>query len=148
MIGRVVSTEAVGKPARWIVCFRRKADHPLVAWLAFGTYKHVAAFGYVEDLDAWVFYERRLFHTDIWVGRGAGARHMMAQYIDGADMLGMPVNPRGSLSLFGFWCVPAVKHLIGLRSGALRVDALYRDCLAAGAEIIDESQRAAGCPDT
>src|ERR1700738_1141353 len=35
-------------------------------------------------------------------------------------------------SELGFWCTIAMKHLVGLRSRALRPDRLWHDCIAAG----------------
>jgi hypothetical protein len=139
---RVISTDGIGKPRRWLLCFKRRSDSRIVSLLAAGRYKHVLAFGYVEEFDAWLFFDLRFRHLDIQIARGAAARRLMAGYIDGATLLGIPARDTGSLAL-GFWCVPAIAKLIGLNSGALRPDALFRDCLAQGGEIVaDEHQPA------
>lgn len=145
--------EGYGEPRRWILAFARNSDTWWVRLLAFGRYKHVCAFGYVGEADTWVFYDVRLFKTHVIVARGAAAKRAMAVFAEDADLIGVEARAaRGVRLPLGFWCVPAIKHLIGLRSGALRPDRLYADCLRIGAEIIsDESQRAPagpglGCP--
>jgi hypothetical protein len=136
---RVLPTDAAGMPTRWILAFQRSSPSWWVRALSCGRYKHVRAFGYVADLDAWLFFDLRFRQMDIWIARGAHARALMARYIDDCDLIGMPVvNEAGTTFRAGFWCVPAIKHLIGLRSGALRPDTLLRDCLRNGAEIISD----------
>jgi hypothetical protein len=43
----------------------------------------------------------------------------------------LPV-PKRSGPQPGFWCTLAMKHLVGISTGALRPDRLWRDCIAAG----------------
>lgn len=142
---RLIPQHAAGTPSRWIVAFARRSASPWVNRLVPGRYKHVMAMGYVAEMDAWLFFDWRLGHADIYTARGDGARQLMAHFSEGADLLGMPAR-RGRAVAFhtGLWCVPAVKHLVGIRGGALRPTTLFRDCLRQGAEIIsDEVQRAA-----
>jgi len=37
----------------------------------------------------------------------------------------------------GFWCVPAMAHLVGCRTQALRPDGLYRAMLRQGGAVVD-----------
>lgn len=140
---KLLHTDAVARPRRWLLCFKHKSDSRIVSLLACGRYKHVLAFGYVEEFDAWLFFDLRFRHLDIQIARGEGARQLMAAYIDDATLVGIPARATGGTLALGFWCVPAIAKLIGLNSGALRPDALFRDCLAQGGEIVaDEYQPA------
>lgn len=141
---RLIPQHAAGTPSRWILAFARRSSSRWVN-LVPGRYKHVMAMGYVAEMDSWIFFDVRLGHTDLYTARGDGARQLMAHYAEGADLLGMPARRGRSAALrCGFWCVPSIKHLVGVRGGALRPDALWRDCLRQGAEILsDENQRAA-----
>lgn len=128
------------EPARWFLCFARTSPKWWVRWLACGRYKHVNAFGCVnlDGVLVWVFYDVNVMRTCVLLTRDCDAMPMMEHWAADSDVISIRPSPRGSYSYrLGFWCVPAVKHLIGLRSGALRVDALWRDCLRNGAEIID-----------
>lgn len=132
---RLVETSAAGQPERWIICFRRTSEVWWVNWLAGGRFKHVSAFGYVAAVDHWVFLDWRFACIDILIARGEAAKQLMHHYTKNADLLGMAANPDGAAHgfRFGTYCVPAVKHLLGLRSRAVRPDGLYRDCIRNGA---------------
>lgn len=144
---KLVPLHAAGTPSRWILAFARRSTSRWVNRVP-GKYKHVMAMGYVAEMDSWVFFDWRLGHADIYAARGDGAKQLMAHYADGADLLGMPARRDRSAAIrCGLWCVPSVKHLVGIRGGALRADALWRDCLRQGAEILsDENQRASRSP--
>jgi hypothetical protein len=140
---RLVATAASGQPARWVLAFQRSTESRLVNWLAFGRYKHVTAFGYVEAVDHWLFFDWRARALDLIVARGEHATQLMAHYTRDADLLGMDARPgAGTGFQAGLWCVPAIRHLVGIRGSALRPDALWRDCIAQGAEILSHEQDA------
>ena len=125
----------------WFVVFHERCASPFWQRAVPGRFKHVRAFAWVEGVRAWVFY-------DVWLTGGSRITlspggemgdMMMGQFIEGASVLKMTARPdaRPSLStLVGFWCVPAVRRLLNLPGGALMPDALWRDCLAHGAEIV------------
>src|SRR5262245_30080932 len=136
---------------RWVLVFQRHADAWWCRWLACGRYKHVQAYAYVPGLKMWLLYDVRQGKTDLVVARdGPEAEWLIKEFSRGADLISMPVGlSSGQWFRVGFWCVPAIKHLIGLRSGALRPDALWRDCIAAGGvpqEPADEIERTAVHP--
>ena len=139
---RLVSAGAAGQPARWHLAFQRSTESRWVRWLAMGRHKHVSAFGYIPEVDHWVFFDWRFRHIDIIVARGDGATQLIAYYTRDADLLQMAPRKDGRpVHRFGFWCVPAIKHLVGISGGALRPSALWRDCIAQGAEILHENPR-------
>jgi hypothetical protein len=55
-------------------------------------------------------------------------------YLDSCDLVAMPrlPIPKRVAPHAGFWCTLAMKHLVGIRTGAWRPDRLWRDSIAAG----------------
>lgn len=132
----LVRNSAAGQPARWVLAFQRTTESRLIDWLASGTYKHVSAFGYIAEVDHWVFLDWRFATIDVIVARGAAATQLTGYYTRDADLLGMAPRKTGHGMRLGLWCVPAIKHLVGIEGSALRPDALWRDCIRQGAEIL------------
>jgi hypothetical protein len=143
---RVVPAGAAGAVARWIIAFHRSTESRWVRFFACGRYKHISAFGYVPQLDQWIFFDWRYSTVDIIVAHGTEATRFINFYTADADLLGMEPRKTGRGFRIGFWCVPAIKQLIGIRGGALRPDALWRDCVRQGAEVLHESARPAADP--
>lgn len=133
------------EPDEWFVVFHTKANGRFINRLAFGRFKHVSAFAYVPGFRLWLHYDAQ------WTGmrlRVIGHDTLKAQIGDltrdcvllkmKRRHVAMPVSTR-----FGFYCVTAVKHLIGVRCRCLRPDGLYRRLIAEGAEIVHGQQPAA-----
>lgn len=136
-MGDVVFPEAV-EPLDWIVVFRPWSESWLVRNLVPGRFKHVSAYADLAGLRAWVTFDVGFDGTKITViPDGAQVRAIMAPWLDGCTLVRMRKRPGAKcrVALFG-WCAPSVARLIGLRSGALRPDALYRDCLRNGGTIV------------
>lgn len=124
------------EPDTWILAFHRTSPHWWVRWLACGRYKHVSAFAWLAPLRQWIVYEIGVAGTRIVIlPDSQAATDRLNLFTADADLVAMPKRPT-RVSLMPFSCVSAVKHLIGLRCGALRVNALYRECLAHGGELI------------
>lgn len=132
---QVLPGPLVVEPTSWMLVFDREASSRWLSLIAFGRYKHVRAFAYVPFLHVWVFFDPHIGGTDIVVAAdGEPAQALMQRWLVNADVLRMPRRPGWNRpALFGF-CVPVIKRLIGLRSGALRPSALYRHCLRNGGE--------------
>lgn len=131
-----------GEPTQWYVCFCRRAATRWLERLPIGRYKHVRAFGCVPAVNTWIFFDPALDRTSVRLARGASVRKLMTEWLTGADVIRMPVVSRETLiPRLGGWCVPAIKHLVGISGCALRPDALWRDCLRQGGEAFtaDES---------
>ncbi len=127
----------IGTPQRWYVVFNIRASTHVRSFLAFGRYKHVRAFGYVPLVKFWIFYDVKLDGTDIVLASDHIAQGMIHEWMQDGCIIEMPAKGNSRILLrLGFWCVPAIKHLIGLRSGALRPDRLRLDCLKAGGKVI------------
>jgi hypothetical protein len=127
----------IGQPCRWYVVFNTKATTPLRSLLAFGRFKHVRVFGYVPLIRCWIFYDVKLSGTDLWLARDGAACRLMDQWSANGVVIEMPVLSQSRIIVrLGFWCVPAVKHLLGLRSSAFRPDRLWLDCLRTGGKVV------------
>jgi hypothetical protein len=123
-----------GEPATWAVCFARKCV--TAAFLPIGTYKHVRAFGVVEPINTWVFFDPAFKRTSIRLARGDAARELVREFIFDAAVIQIAARERTRRPPIFGWCTPAVAHLLGLSSGALRPDALFRQCLRQGGELL------------
>jgi hypothetical protein len=120
-------------PPAWILVFCRESKSRWIRLLACGRYKHVRAYAFVPALRAWLFYDVTLSNTLVMaLPDGSEAEAYLCEFTRGADLVSMAPRPWKGWRFSPFSCVSAVKQLIGLPSGALRPDALYRDCLAAG----------------
>lgn len=132
------AVESPDEPPVWTLAFQRQTNVAWIRWIARGPYKHVAACCYLPGLDAWLFYDVRLGYTSLSVLAGEAAKLRWCEFARDADLMTIAAAPdrrdRRPLARLGFWCVPAIKHLIGLRSSALLPTAFYRDCLAAGGQ--------------
>lgn len=127
------------EPTMWFLVFQDKAQSRWVNWLSLGRFKHVTAFGWVPDQKMWVFYDVSLGNTRIAVLPGDTVA--AEQEIERLTAYGvtLAMKPRGKVSRWfrlGFWCVPAMAHLVGVPGCALRPDALFRHCLRYGAEVV------------
>lgn len=130
--------EPLGEVSTWFVCF----DTTTPTWwvrLIPGRYKHVRAFGFVPLMGLWIFFDVALAGHSLFVARDGTPQceAMIERWWNGCDVLKVKRSrgPAG-LSRIGLWCVPAVAGLIGVRSGALRPDGLWRECVRQGAEIL------------
>lgn len=126
-----------GEAAQWFVCFCRRAATPWLDRLPVGRYKHVRAFGQVQAINTWIFFDPALDRTAIKLARGSAVAPLMMEWTHDADVVRMPLTCREALMpRLGGWCVPQIKHLVGISSGALRPVALWRDCLRQGGEAV------------
>lgn len=140
-MGRPLPTDIIGSPTRWLVVFDRSASSWWTSLIALGHYKHVRAFGYIFDADAYLFYDVQLGGTRLHLARGDGARALMMEWTADADVLVIEARKARNSNFRPFRplvCTTAVAHLLGLR-GALRPDAFYRQCLRHGATSVGGS---------
>lgn len=101
-------------------------------------FRHVQAWGWDADAKVWVIYS--VFTTSTMLdalpdGELADATigGMVAVSSHVLRFRPPPEPERGLTLRIGFWCVPAVAHLLGIRSRALVPVQLYRELLARGA---------------
>jgi hypothetical protein len=133
-----------GMPPHWYVAFYNDGQRYWWSGLCRDGFRHVAAFGYCADQAAWLLYDVTTRRTlirmltpsqmDAWVEALPDNRRIVA-----FEPTEEPADPAFRL---GFWCTPAVAHLVGARSRALRPEAFYRDLIAQGARPAFESRQA------
>lgn len=136
------------EPLSWLLVFEPRTTWPWLDRLVPGRFKHVCAFGWVEATKSWLHFDVELGRTRLLaLPADAGELLVAAKLcVPGTGALRVPVNERARLVPVAGWCVPAMRHLVGLRSGALLPIGLWRDCIASGAEVIhdDETEGTAG----
>lgn len=127
------------EPREWLVLFHTTST-PWVDFLVPGKFKHVSALGYVPATETWVSYSYECARTRISLVRGGeDFDRWFAAAAHDAAVLRVPSPPFNEARWrprLGLTCVSAVKHLLGLRSGALLPDGLWRHLAASGAEIV------------
>ncbi|HZH50269.1 MAG TPA: hypothetical protein VEZ16_00155 [Microvirga sp.] len=131
------------EPTMWFLVFQDRARTWWLDLLALGRFKHVTAYGWVPDQGMWVFYDVSLGSTRIAIlpaGTVAAQEEIMRLSGQGVTLA---MKPRGKVSRWfrlGFWCVPAIAHLVGVPGCAVRPDGLFRQCLRHGAVEVDYGQ--------
>jgi hypothetical protein len=120
----------------WTLLFSTKRGRWWVRLLACGRYNHVKAIAYLPAMRAWLFYDVKFNGTRLMIAGEdePGTAASLRDYLDGCDLLAMPplAVPKRIAPHLGFWCTLAMKHLVGIRTAALRPDRLWRDGIAAG----------------
>ena len=126
------------EPETWFLVFSRRPLPGLLRWLPIGRFKHVLAIGWLPDQRQWIVYEVEIGRTRVAVLPACEAADLLLHDLrkDGVTVAFTPVGPRPRWARLGFWCVPAMAHLIGLKRFVLTPDALYRACLAQGGAIV------------
>lgn len=129
------------EPTRWTIVFHRRAENWFFSLIAMGRFKHVSAFAWLPDVRVWLIYDLGFRRTRVMVLPDTEAsKTYLRQVIAGNAIVTMPVHADAlPLMRLGLFCTSAVKHLIGLRSGALRPDALFASCLRHGGELSDDA---------
>ncbi len=132
----MVFDPGAGEPVEWFVCFSRQSATWWLKWMP-GRFKHVRAFGQVASINTWIFLDPSLDRTVLKVARGDAAAALIDAWSVESDVIRMPIAYQGvRWPVFG-WCVPQIRHVVGIRGSALRPDALFADCLRQkGAAVI------------
>lgn len=127
-----------GEPERWVVCFCRKAATRWLQRAPIGRYKHVRAFGCVVPIQTWVFFDPAMDRTSLRLARGAAATALMMEFLHDADAIVIERRERRRMvPRMSGWCVPAIRHLLGLPGcGALRPAALWDELLRHEGKIL------------
>jgi hypothetical protein len=120
----------------WILAFSKKRGRWWVRLLACGRYHHVKAIAYLPTLRSWLFYDVKFNGTRLMLAHedDAATNDFLHDYLDNCDLIAMPrlPTPKRVAPHPGFWCTLAMKHLVGIRTAAVRPDRLWQNCIAAG----------------
>lgn len=126
------------EPDVWFLVFKKKTPHRWLSWLAMGRFKHVFAIGWVQQHKTWLLYEVSLRSTTVAMLPDCENTNLALEAIrhDAVTLAVMRQPERRRWFRFGFWCVPAMAHLVNLPC-AVRPDGLFRQCLRHNAEVVD-----------
>jgi hypothetical protein len=123
-------------PTEWQICFVGEARRAPWDWFLAKFYRHVFALGYLLEHDVWLCYDVSCFKTEITVLSNVRAGWLLNWARGQGGIITVPapgyIKPRFALRL-GFWCVPAVKHILGLRCVAMTPKGLHDYLLRHGA---------------
>lgn len=137
-----VAGPLISRPDVWTLVFKRTSSSRFRSFIALGRYKHVCAYGYVPFLHVWVFFDPHWEGNAVFIAAdGEAAKALIKEWIVDADLIRMPqldFRPIWTPPIFG-WCTPSIRRLIGLPGGALRCDALWRQCLEHGGEPFERN---------
>lgn len=102
-------------------------------------FRHVFMLGYVAEFGAWLLYDVRLSHTTVAIVSQAHAAALIGLAMDEGDVLTLSPQlhvKHSPLDRIGFWCVPAARHLLGVRCVALTPRGLHRYLVRMGAKSL------------
>lgn len=133
----ILPTDGAGAPTRWMLVFRRRSTYRWVNWLVPGEFKHVRAYGFVAECDAYIFFDPGWGRIVVSIVRGKAFRIVIRDFAEDAVVVAFDsVASRPPRLFFPFCCTTAIAALIGIRSGALLPDRLFHQCLRSGAQIV------------
>jgi hypothetical protein len=126
--------------ARWTVVFHRQAENRFFSMIALGHFKHVSALAWIPELSQWWVYDVGFRRTRLKVlVDGPSAQSIIAAIVTGNATVTIEVRDDNLPWMrLGLFCTTAVSHLIGVRCGALRPDALFRHLVAQGGVVRDD----------
>jgi len=124
--------------AGWNVAFMRAPRRSWWDWLTHPDFRHVCAYGYDGQTETWVVIDPVETHIQVRLLNDTSfAAWQIETSAATSWVLRVPVaqDRFAARSRIGLWCTTVVANLLGVRSGAFRPQALFRDLLAAGAEV-------------
>jgi hypothetical protein len=121
------------EPSYWNVVFHPSESRAARFFL--GRFQHVSAFTYIPGVSAWIMVDCQ------WGGMRIAfipRINVLVAYTSGATVIKFDrrYQPFALASRFGFYCVPAIKQLLGLSCVAATPDGLYRHLIKHGGELI------------
>lgn len=143
MVGKIDMREVAKfgiEARRWTVVFHREAENWFFRVIALGHFKHVSAIAWLPELGQWWVYDVGFRRTRLKVLEdGAAAQGIIAALVKGNATVTIDVREDGLPWMrLGLFCTTAVSHLLGVRCGAIRPDALYRLLIKRGGTVRDD----------
>jgi hypothetical protein len=122
----------------WLIAFENPVRPAWWARFLRPGFRHIRACAYYPEANQWLFFNPTLRGTVIELWQGEDADCWLGEMaLSATIVLRFPSKYERSAAPMTFYCVGAIKGLLGLRSTALTPYGLYRDLLARGAEIVD-----------
>src|SRR5581483_3821694 len=125
-------------PRLWLVFFGEACGRPWWARALRPGFRHVSAAAWFDRAERWIYFDPLSSGLHIEIDTHAGFGSRFAQlWRDSAAILRVRAVPRQGRLPPAFFCVGAMKALLGTRSRALSPRGLYRDLLREGAELVE-----------
>lgn len=129
---RLVEIPPLALPDFWYACFMKTGSEAWWDRFLPPGFRHVYLIGYVAAHDVWLLFDPRRAWSVLGVVSVGTVGSLLSRAVgEGAALLVKPegdaMSP-GWLGRLGFYCVPAVKHALGLRCVAVTPRGLH-DCL-------------------
>lgn len=126
----------IALPAVWQVCFC--STERRFWWNRFLTrgFEHVYLLGYLPEYGAWMYFDPQADRLLLAiVSKEIAGRLLTRAYQGGRILTYEPEDdtPQSVLDHFGTWCVPAVRHVLGVRCVAVTPKGLHDFLLENGA---------------
>jgi hypothetical protein len=121
------------EPTYWNVVFHPSTTR--LKRLVLGEFQHVSAFTYIPGTGAWLMYDSQWGGVRIALIPRINA---LVSYSRGCTVIKFDRRYQSIAiaSRFGFYCVPAIKQLLGLSCVAATPDGLYRHLIKHGGVLI------------
>lgn len=129
------------EPDMWFVIFHPDVPGKWVKFFSFGRFKHVSAIGYCPGFKVWLICDPQWKGLRLSIMAHAAMLAAFPDLTRGREVVRVTVDRAAPMPLrtrLGFYCVPAIKHLLGVRCAIWRPDALYRHLIRNGGQPIDE----------
>ena len=122
----------------WLVFFGPPHGNPWWQRFLKKGFGHVEASSYYAATDRWVHVNptRRGLVVEVYDNDRYGGR-LQQLLRDCTAIVRMPSKYERNTTPLSWWCVGAIKSLLGIRTSALSPYQLYRDLLQHGAEIVE-----------
>lgn len=137
----VVPQSTTPLPRLWLIFF---GDADRAWWwtrLFRPGFRHVSAAAWFADTERWVYFNPTGPGTVIQVATDAEFGPRFQQLVqDSTAILRMPSRHSRGMCPAAFFCVGAIKALLGVKSRALTPFGLFRHLVAEGAEIVERPE--------
>lgn len=125
------------EPKVWFICFGGMKQLSPWDWFLRPGYRHAFMLGYVPAAGIWIRYEVLFHRTEISLISSQVADLLLTAAQGEGGVLTWRVGEAKAPSWglrFGLWCVPAIKHVLGVRCVALTPRGLHQWLLRNGAQ--------------
>ena len=126
------------EPHYWNVVFHPSRSR--IARFILGRFQHVSAMTYLPGFRAWLVYDVQWSGARLGVFSHGPALQVFIGLTSDCTLVKFDrqYGHLGLSSRLGFYCVPAIKHLLGLSCVAVTPDQLYRHLIKHGGTILNE----------
>lgn len=130
-------------PRVWQVCFMGRDRRFPWDWFLPAGFRHAFLLGYVSEHNLWLCYDVLYRRTEITLLSPQRAGFLLSLAHDEGAVLNWPapvVKSRQWIPRMGFWCIPAISHVLGLGCVAMTPKGLHDYLAGRGATpLVEES---------